>query len=78
MYSVDAIPASVACQANYGGLQGMGISIIIPQGVTCPPKTGPEVMLGFGPKTLDVFYGPLHPPHMPKMFLERDADTDVV
>ena len=35
--------------------------------MTCPPKTGPEFMLGFGPKTEDVFNGPLHPPQMPKV-----------
>ncbi len=64
MYEVNAMPVRIACQANHGELQGMGISIIIPQGVTCPPKTGPEVMLGFGPKTLDVFYGHLHPLQM--------------
>ncbi len=28
--------------------------------MTCTPKTGPEFILGFGPKTEDVFYGPLH------------------
>ncbi len=32
-----------------------------------PPKNGPEFMLGFGPKTEDVFYGPLHSPQMPEM-----------
>ncbi len=40
-----------------------------------PPKNGPEYMLGFGPKTEDVFYGPFHPPQMPEMLRERDADT---
>jgi len=35
--------------------------------LTCPPKSGPEFMLGFGQKTLEVFYGPLHPPQMPEM-----------
>jgi len=32
-------------------------------------------MLGFGPKTEDVFYAPLaHPPQIPEMLWKRDAD----
>ena len=36
--------------------------------LTCPPKTGPEFMLGLGPKILGIFYGPLHPHRCPKCF----------
>jgi hypothetical protein len=36
-------------------------------GVDLPLKKWSRDYLGFGPNTLDIFYGPLHPPQMPEM-----------